>query len=107
MGKNRIGRIKDFKGTGMRRIEVEGHTILLIYMNNAFYAIEGLCSYKKGDLSEGILEGFIVRCPAHGVEFDIRTGEVVKNVKLPLMGKAKNLQAFDVSLEDGDVYIEI
>ena len=107
MGKNRIGRIEDFKGTGMRRIEVEGHTILLIHMNNVFYAIEGLCSYKKGDLSQGILEGFRVQCPAHGVEFDIRTGEVVKNVKLPRVGKAKNLQAYDVSLEDEEIYIDI
>lgn len=106
MGKNRIGRTEDFKGTGMRRIEVEGHTILLIHMDNVFYAIQGLCSHKKGDLSKGTLEGFIVCCPVHGSEFDIRTGEVMKNVKLPLIGKAKNLQAYDVSLENGDIYIE-
>ena len=107
MGKNRIGRIEDFKGTGMRRIEVEGHIILLIHMNHAFYAIDGLCSHKKGDLSKGTLEGFIVRCPVHGSEFDIRTGEVVKNVKLPLIGKAKNLQAYDISLDGGEIFIDI
>jgi nitrite reductase/ring-hydroxylating ferredoxin subunit len=102
-----VGGIEDFEGTGLRRIEVEGRTILLIHMDSAFYAIDGLCSYKKGDLSKGTLEGFKVQCPEHGVEFDIRTGEVVKNVKLPLIGKAKNLQAYDIYIEDGDIYIEI
>lgn len=107
MGRNRIGSIDDFQGTGMKKVEIEGRSILFIYIKKTFYAVDAFCSHKIGDFSRGSLNGFILKCPVHGSEFDIRTGEVVKNIKLPLLGKAKNLQAYDVVEEKGEVFIEL
>ena len=107
MGKNVIGRSENYQGTGMSRLNIEGKPILFVYINSKFYAMDGLCSHKQGDLSKGTLKGFIVRCPVHGSEFDVRTGEVIRNVKIPLIGKATNLQAYDVTVKDGSIFIEL
>ena len=72
-------------------IDVAGRSIGVFNINGEFYAIRNTCPHQGGPLCEGRVTGFImarvpgeysytrrgeiVRCPWHGWEFDIKTGQ--------------------------------
>ena len=77
---------------GERKIvEVAGRSIGIYNVNGDFYAIRNNCPHQGGPLCAGYLTGFvmadkpgeynytkrgeIVRCPWHGWEFDVKTGQ--------------------------------
>jgi len=88
-------------------VEIDGKRILLCNVEGSVQAMDGLCSHMAGRLWEGKLEGYVVRCPKHGARFDVRTGEVVSQVKIPLIGKAKPLGTYKTSVEGEDIFIEV
>ena len=88
-------------------VEIEDEHILLANVEGKFYAMEGLCSHMAGRLWQGTLEGYVVKCPKHGSRFDVRSGEVVSQVKIPLIGKAKPLGTYKTSIVGEDVFIEM
>jgi nitrite reductase/ring-hydroxylating ferredoxin subunit/uncharacterized membrane protein len=54
-----------------------GDTPILLYKRgNAICAISETCSHAGGPLSEGELDGNLVRCPWHASRFDVCTGQV-------------------------------
>ena len=60
---------------GSRSIVREGGLSLAIFsVNGALYAMDDACPHGGASLVMGKLEGFMVRCPAHGLQFDIRSG---------------------------------
>lgn len=60
---------------GSRAIVREGHLSLALFsVQGSLYAIDDSCPHSGASLVMGQLEGFWVRCPAHGLKFDIRTG---------------------------------
>jgi nitrite reductase/ring-hydroxylating ferredoxin subunit len=77
---------------GARKIvEVAGRSIGVFNLNGEFFALRNRCPHQGGPLCTGSLGGLIVasspgeyhygragemlRCPWHGWEFDIRTGQ--------------------------------
>jgi 3-phenylpropionate/trans-cinnamate dioxygenase ferredoxin subunit len=77
---------------GTRKIvEVAGRSIGVFNINGEFFALRNRCPHQGGPLCEGRLAGFlesagvgefiysrageILRCPWHGWEYDIRTGQ--------------------------------
>jgi len=57
---------------------VDGRTIALYRVGDALYATDDLCSHMEASLSEGQQDGYIVTCPRHGGQFDIRNGAAVR-----------------------------
>lgn len=111
MGRHVVGKVDEI-GTGERKIvEVEGRSVGVFNVNGTFHAIRNRCPHQGAPLCKGKIagttlpskpgeyvwgrEGEIVRCPWHGWEFDLTTGESVFN---PHRMKVK---AYEVTLEDG------
>ncbi len=67
------------------------------------YAIEDRCSHDDGPLCEGDWDPdeFVVVCPRHGANFDIRTGRALT---LPAYIP---VAAYPVKVVDGDVIVEL
>ena len=78
--------------SGERRIvEVGGSSIGVFRVGESFYGIRNRCPHQGGRLCDGLITGLavgdrpgefrmirkgeMVRCPWHGWEFDIRTGQ--------------------------------
>jgi len=60
---------------GRARVLEEGARRVAVFnVGGALHAIDDLCSHRWGPLSEGDLEGFLVSCPWHGWQFDVRSG---------------------------------
>lgn len=77
---------------GQRKVvEVAGRLIGVFNLNGEFFALRNACPHQGGPLCNGRLTGFItaaqpgeysytrrgeiLRCPWHGWEFDIKTGQ--------------------------------
>ena len=61
-----------------------------------------------GDLSKGTLEGNIVTCPRHHAKFDLTTGKVVSNPKMPLVHpKSNDEPAYQVKVDQENIMIKL
>lgn len=97
----RIGPADGFPEGGVRIVQ-SGMLFIGVYrVDGAFYAIEDRCSHDDGPLCEGDRDGFDVICPRHGARFDLRTGRVLS---LPA---TEDVEAFPVTVRDGDVVVDI
>jgi nitrite reductase (NADH) small subunit len=92
-----------------------GKILLTRLPSGEIRAVAGRCPHQGADLEHGCLTGYahsdqpnvllmerpgqILRCPWHGFEFDICSGESVAD-----HGKLR-LRRFEVEVENGDVFI--
>jgi 3-phenylpropionate/trans-cinnamate dioxygenase ferredoxin component len=58
-------------------IEIDGVGIAVFKLDDAFYAIEDVCTHDGGLLTGGRVENDQIVCPRHGARFSIRTGEAL------------------------------
>ncbi|AYF86510.1 Rieske 2Fe-2S domain-containing protein [Pseudomonas sp. JS3066] len=52
----------------------DGKSLVLFNQNGEIYAIDEGCPHNGASLFSGRLEGRLLRCPAHGLRFDLATG---------------------------------
>jgi 3-phenylpropionate/trans-cinnamate dioxygenase ferredoxin subunit len=64
-----------------------------------FHATDGRCPHMGGLLGNGTLDGCVVKCPEHGMRFDVTTGATP--------GSGLKVRKFDVKVEGGDVYVAV
>jgi nitrite reductase/ring-hydroxylating ferredoxin subunit len=70
----KVARVGDLAEGQGRTLRAGGSWLALFRAGGAFYAIDNQCPHSAGPLGGGRLEGFIVTCPLHGWEIDVRTG---------------------------------
>jgi 3-phenylpropionate/trans-cinnamate dioxygenase ferredoxin subunit len=91
MPKHIIATVDEIPPGERKLVEVAGRSIGVFNVNGEFYAIRNNCPHQGGPLCAGYLTGFvmadkpgeytyikkgeIVRCPWHGWEFDVKTGQ--------------------------------
>ncbi|HRW07636.1 MAG: Rieske (2Fe-2S) protein [Caldilineaceae bacterium] len=91
MAKHIVGSVDEIPVGERKLVEVAGRSIGIFNVNGEFYAIRNSCPHQGGPLCAGYLTGFvmadkpgeysytkrgeIVRCPWHGWEFDVKTGQ--------------------------------
>ncbi len=88
-------------------VKVEDNEVLIANVNGNFYAVSQKCTHMGGDLSKSKLEGNIVTCPRHHAQYDVTNGKVITHPKMPLMHpKAKDLQTFEIKIENEDIMVK-
>jgi nitrite reductase/ring-hydroxylating ferredoxin subunit len=86
-----VGTVDEIPPGSRKIVEVAGHSIGVFNVKGEFFALLNRCPHQGGPLCEGHTLGFlrsgqpgeyyysrpgeILRCPWHGWEFDIRTGQ--------------------------------
>jgi nitrite reductase (NADH) small subunit len=116
--KHRVGSVADFPPRTMKVVRVGTRSIGIANAGGALYAILNVCPHELspicehgtitgttlpssvGEVEYG-LEDRVLRCPWHGYEFDLQTGRALFT---KFRGK---LRMFPVSVERGDVLVEI
>jgi NADPH-dependent 2,4-dienoyl-CoA reductase/sulfur reductase-like enzyme/nitrite reductase/ring-hydroxylating ferredoxin subunit len=94
-----LGRVDDFPASGLREVEVDGQTILLVKRGDEVSAIQGICPHAGASLAAGVLDGERVICPWHKAAFSVRTGACVAPPAVD------DLKAFDIEIVDGDIVL--
>ena len=91
MSKHVVARAADIPPGGRKLVTVRGRPIAVFNLGGTFYGLLNRCPHQGGPMCEGVLTGLIeadtpgtyrysrvgevLRCPWHGWEFDIRTGQ--------------------------------
>ena len=84
----------------IREIDIGGKAVALANVDGQFHAIDSTCLHRGGPLGDGPLEGFVVTCPWHGWQYDVRTGKVGQN---PTVGVA----CYAVEVRGDDVFVNV
>jgi 3-phenylpropionate/trans-cinnamate dioxygenase ferredoxin component len=53
---------------------VEGRSLVMFNIGGELVAIDNSCPHNGAALSSGQLDGSVLRCPAHGLRFDLLAG---------------------------------
>ena len=102
MAKQRVAAVDDLPAESMKRVDVDGTPVCLAHAEDGnFYALNDICTHEEFFLSDGELWGMDVECPQHGSRFNLQTGKVTG---LPAVIPA---QTYAVTVEDGDVYVDV
>jgi 3-phenylpropionate/trans-cinnamate dioxygenase ferredoxin subunit len=91
MAKYIVATVEEIPPGGRKIVEVAGRSIGIFRVGGEFFALRNRCPHQGGPLCAGTLGGLIsapspgeyrysrageiLRCPWHGWEFDIRTGQ--------------------------------
>ncbi|MGI8550170.1 MAG: Rieske (2Fe-2S) protein [Dehalococcoidia bacterium] len=91
MPKYVVGTVGEIPPGDRKIVEVAGHHVGIFNVNGEFFALLNRCPHQGGPLCQGHTLGFlrselpgeyhysrpgeILRCPWHGWEFDVRTGQ--------------------------------
>ncbi len=87
---------------GARKVvDVDGVFVAVFNVGGQFYAVEDACSHDDGPLAEGELDGYVIECPRHGAQFDIRDGRVLR------FPAVVPIHTFEVRVEGGDVLVKV
>jgi nitrite reductase/ring-hydroxylating ferredoxin subunit len=86
-----VGTVDEIPPGGRKLVELDGRSIGVFNVGGEFFALRNRCPHQGGELCKGRLSGLlaapkpgqyeltrpgeILRCPWHGWEFDIRTGQ--------------------------------
>jgi 3-phenylpropionate/trans-cinnamate dioxygenase ferredoxin component len=81
--------------------DVDDYEIILVRQGDKVYCLLDQCSHEDFPLSHGIVDGCKIRCKAHGAEFDLASGKVLKAPALV------GVKTFPVKVEDGDVWVAV
>jgi 3-phenylpropionate/trans-cinnamate dioxygenase ferredoxin subunit len=86
----------------MKMVVVDGtDQVLVVHVNDRFYAMQGICSHEYFELDKGFLTAGTITCALHLSRFDLDNGE-------PLDPPAEiPLAVYTVVVEDGRVVIEV
>lgn len=116
-----VGVESDFEDRGRRVIEYNDTEIGVFFVDEEFFAYENKCVHQGGPICQGRILNRVVEvladdrtsqgltwdeedvhivCPWHGYEFNIKTGVHPGN-------KNARLRRFDVSVERGEVYVDV
>lgn len=59
---------------GMKAVRVQDREICLCEYDGHIYAVSRRCGHQNAPMDQGALQGWIVTCPLHDAQFDIRDG---------------------------------
>jgi 3-phenylpropionate/trans-cinnamate dioxygenase ferredoxin subunit len=107
-----IAPLREFPPGTRRIVDAGGRSIGVFNIGGRFYALRNLCPHQGAPLCRGritgttitagpyeyiySLEGEIIKCPWHGWEFEIATGQSVFNPH------KVRIQTYDVTIEPAD-----
>jgi 3-phenylpropionate/trans-cinnamate dioxygenase ferredoxin subunit len=96
-----VAELADVPPGTMKMVQVDGTEILLINLDGALHAMQGVCSHEYFELDKGFITGDSLTCALHLSRFDIETGEALDPpAELPLMRYA-------VFVEDARIFLEL
>ncbi len=96
-----LANVNEIKNGELKVFDVNGESIILINLNEEFFAYKNQCSHMELELNDAEIEGEILTCPWHGAQFNIRTGDVVR---LPA---SEPLEKYEVRVENGKIFVKI
>ena len=93
-----VGRIGDIPDGSSRVVKVGGKTVALFNVSGKFFAINNICPHEGGPLAKGKLKGYVIGCPWHDLQFDVRSG-------FGTDGGGYCVASYDVKVKEDEIYV--
>ncbi|MCA9461590.1 MAG: nitrite reductase (NAD(P)H) small subunit [Nitrospirales bacterium] len=98
VGYTSVAKCEDVPDGEGRSYKIGGKSIALFRVRDRFYAINNICPHQGASLGKGKLKGYIVSCPLHDQQFDVRSG-------FGPDGGGYCVVRYDVKVYDGYVWV--
>ena len=114
MPRHVVAPVADIPPGGRKRVEVNGRAVVVFNIAGEYFALSDRCPHRGGPLSQGRLTGLlesaepgayrytrlgeILRCPWHGWEYDIETGEYAGD-------RRKRLRRYETIQKEDRIYV--
>ena len=96
----KICKYSDLKEKQGRRFFVDDVDVAVFRVDGEVYALNNICIHQHAPIMhDGFIEGDCVACPAHGWDYELKTGRVP--------GGIKGLDKYEVKIENEDVYVKV
>jgi len=115
----RVGSRSEVQPGQMKPATVEGQPVLMANVDGTIFVMTDHCGHMGSLLHQGRLEGKTVTCPLHESQFDVESGQVVREAQharalrsrldgRPLQKlKTEPRRTYDVRLQGDDVFARI
>ena len=100
----RVGRVGAIFPGARIAIPTPLETVLVVNVNDEFYAVSNICPHAGGYLNHGPMEGYIIECPLHYWPFDVRNGKLVGFDDFDM---SECLNSYPTIVEGDELFIEI
>jgi nitrite reductase/ring-hydroxylating ferredoxin subunit len=116
MSRHVVGRTSDFQPGSHKIVEVSCRQVGVFNVNGEFFALLNRCPHGGAELCKGTVVGLVqpqgvgeyaiarkgefIRCPFHGWEFEIRTGQSY------CAPERLKIRKFEVSVQSGDELVK-
>lgn len=81
----KVCEIDEVPRNGMKLVRLRNFEILIIRLEDDFYAYDNRCPHMGYPLSLGTLEGQVLTCGFHYAKFDVKSGEPLNSVSKRLL----------------------
>ncbi|MBL7685842.1 MAG: Rieske (2Fe-2S) protein [Deltaproteobacteria bacterium] len=95
-----IAKIQDIpEGSGVFS-NLQGHSIAVFKITGEYFAIQNRCPHRGASLVDGEIKGFVVTCPWHAWQFDIKTGCFLENSQI-------KLKQYSLEVRHDELWVEL
>ncbi len=95
-----VDKCEDIPSGGGKPFKIKGKSIAIFRINDRYYAINNICPHQGASLGKGRLKGYVVSCPLHDQQFDVRTG-------FGPDGGGYCVVRYEVKVHDGEVWVDL
>ena len=97
-----VGEVDDIEIGTVEDFEYEDNNFAIFRLDTGFFSTQGNCNCEeRAPLSEAEIEGEELECVGCGNTYSIVSGDCISDPEL------EGLKVFDISEEDGNIYLNI
>jgi nitrite reductase/ring-hydroxylating ferredoxin subunit len=72
-----LAKLDDIAAGGLKYVKAGEREICLCRVDGEVYAVARRCGHQNAPLDQGALDGWILTCPLHDAQFDVRSGKAL------------------------------
>ena len=95
----KVAKLSEIPQCGSKLVMVGETPVALFNIKGKIHAWDNRCPHRGASLADGNISESVIQCKYHLWEFDIKSACAVANSDL-------KVKAFEVVIEDGDVFID-
>ncbi len=96
----KVASLSDLEAGTCRTVEANGKSVALFNVGGTVYALDNTCLHRGGPLGDGMLEDEVVTCPWHSWQYNVKTGENLRN-------SAVKVVTYPVQVEGNDIKVAV
>jgi len=99
----KVAKTSEIKEGSVKGFKIKNLEILIAKIKGKFYAMNSVCTHEQGNLAEGILDDYMVMCPMHAAQFDVRTGKVSNDTPWAMSDE----KTYEVKVQGEDILVKL